>query len=67
MHRNWLRGVMDYNCRRPKYERGMLTGGSAKDRGSGRRVLGYGVTPIGEVVLTVIQIFWWLGKHVGFP
>ena len=28
------------------------------------RVLGHGVTPIREVVLTVIQIFWWLGKHV---
>ena len=62
--RNWSRGVMDYNRRKPKYERGMLTGRNAKDWGFRRRVLGRGVTPIGEVVLTVIQIFWWFGKHV---
>ena len=31
------------------------------------RALERGVTLIGEVVLTVIQIFWWFGKHVCFP
>ena len=30
VHRNWSRGV-DYNHCKPKYECGMLTGGSAKD------------------------------------
>ena len=29
--RNWSRGVMDDNRRKPKYERGMLRGGSATD------------------------------------
>ena len=51
MCKNWSRGVMDYNRRRLKYEHGMLMGGSEKDQGSGRRVLGRGVTPIGEVIL----------------
>ena len=30
VHKNWLRGVMDYDRRKPKYERGMLRGGSEK-------------------------------------
>ena len=28
--RNWLRGVMVYNCGKPKYKHGMLRGGGVK-------------------------------------
>ena len=55
------------NRLKPKYERGMLTGGSEKDWGFGRRALGYGVMQIGEAVLTVIRIFWQFGKYVCCP
>ena len=48
MRRNWLRGVMDYNCRKPKCERGMLTGGSAKIEVLGREYQGVALRRLGR-------------------
>ena len=39
---------MDYNCRKPKYERGMLTGGSAKIEVLGREYQGVALRRLGR-------------------
>ena len=67
--KNRSRGVMDYNRDSSLAEVRVwnVEGRSAKDCGSGRRVLACVLMLTGEIVLTGIQIFWCFEKHVSFP